>query len=368
MRSRLGQARAGWRRAGCRPAGRAGCARRRRRAPSSARRRGPGSGAAARPAPARWPAGRSTRGRRPASCPSRSGRRPGRCGRRRSPPRRPPARRSGAVNEASNHAWVAAENASSPGRRHPVISPTAPTDVGSPPGADHPEAPAPGDVAVGVARGSSGTVLASVSSTMSSSSIRGGSAAKRRSRRRRWRRRAVLVLGHAPSVPPAAGRCRTNRVEGCRRAGLGSITVPERTHGPGPRPGEALRRLHRGRRHRRRGRARRGVRLPRPQRRRQVLHDADDRLRLAGHRRARCGCSGIDPAVDGAADPGPARRRAAGGHPRRRADGAGEPAGLRPLLRAVAAGGRPSAADRAARVRPARRARRPARSSRCPAA
>ena len=55
-------------------------------------------------------------------------------------------------------------------------------------------------------------------------------------------------------------------------------------------------------------------------------------------------------------DPGPARRRAAGGHPRRRADGAREPAGLRPLLRAVPVRGR-RAGRSAARVRPARRAR-----------
>jgi hypothetical protein len=42
--------------------------------------------------------------------------------------------------------------------------------------------------------------------------------------------------------------------------------------------------------HRRRGAAGRGVRLPRPQRRGQEQHDADDRLRVAGHR-ARCACS-----------------------------------------------------------------------------
>ena len=36
---------------------------------------------------------------------------------------------------------------------------------------------------------------------------------------------------------------------------------------------------------------RRGVRVPRPERRRQVVDDADDRLHVAGDRRARCGCS-----------------------------------------------------------------------------
>ena len=53
---------------------------------------------------------------------------------------------------------------------------------------------------------------------------------------------------------------------------------------PRPWPDEAVRRLHRRRRHRLRRRARRGVRLPRPERRRQDLDDADDRLRVAGHR------------------------------------------------------------------------------------
>ena len=51
---------------------------------------------------------------------------------------------------------------------------------------------------------------------------------------------------------------------------------------PCPRPDEALRHVHGGRRRRLRRRAGRGVRVPRPERRRQDLDDADDRLHLAG--------------------------------------------------------------------------------------
>ena len=47
---------------------------------------------------------------------------------------------------------------------------------------------------------------------------------------------------------------------------------------------------------------------------------------------------GLDPATDGAEIRGPARRRPAGGHPRPRAHGPGEPAGLRALLRPAQAG------------------------------
>ena len=53
----------------------------------------------------------------------------------------------------------------------------------------------------------------------------------------------------------------------------------------GPRPAQVVRRLRGGQGHRRRRTPRRGVRLPRPQRRRQVLDDADDRRGLAGQRR-----------------------------------------------------------------------------------
>ena len=77
----LGHARAGWPRAGCRRAGCAGCARRRRRAPSSARRRAPGSAPSCPPGAASRPAGRGPRGRPTASCPTRWARRPGRGGR-----------------------------------------------------------------------------------------------------------------------------------------------------------------------------------------------------------------------------------------------------------------------------------------------
>ena len=66
-------------------------------------------------------------------------------------------------------------------------------------------------------------------------------------------------------------------------------TATDRRSDPCPRPDQAVRRVHRRRRHRLRRRARRGVRLPRPERRRQDLDDADDRLRLAGHRRRAAG-------------------------------------------------------------------------------
>ena len=124
---------------------------------------------------------------------------------------------------------------------------------------------------------------------------------------------------------------------------------------PCPRPDEALRRVHRRRRHRLRRRAGRGVRLPRAERRRQDLDDADDRLHLADRGRE-LRVLGQDPATDGPADPGAARRRAPAGHARHRADRPREPPHLRPLLRAAAGGVRP-ARRRAARVRPADRAR-----------
>ena len=71
--------------------------------------------------------------------------------------------------------------------------------------------------------------------------------------------------------------------------------------------------------------ARRVVRLPRPERRRQDHHDADDRLRLPGDRPARCSVLGMDPATDGPADPRPARRRAPAGHAGHGADRPREP-------------------------------------------
>ena len=69
------RARAARRPGRCRSAAPAGCARRRPRAPSAGRRRGPGSAAARRRAAAWRRAGRATRGRPPASCPTRWGRR-----------------------------------------------------------------------------------------------------------------------------------------------------------------------------------------------------------------------------------------------------------------------------------------------------
>ena len=78
--------------------------------------------------------------------------------------------------------------------------------------------------------------------------------------------------------------------------------------------------------------ARRGVRLPRPERRRQEQHHAHDRLRLAAHRR-HAADPRPRPGDRRAGHPGAARRGAPGGHARPRADRAGEPADLRPLLR-----------------------------------
>ena len=57
--------------------------------------------------------------------------------------------------------------------------------------------------------------------------------------------------------------------------------------------------VHRRRRHRRRGAPRRGVRVPRPERRRQVVDDAHDRLHVAGQPRARCASSGSTRPRDG---------------------------------------------------------------------
>ena len=98
---------------------------------------------------------------------------------------------------------------------------------------------------------------------------------------------------------------------------------------------------------------RRGVRLPRAQRRGQVVHDADDRLRVAALRRhapgARHGSGHRRPA-----DPRPHRRRAAAGQPRHRAHRPGEPGGLRAVLRALP-GARAREGRRAAGVRPAHR-------------
>ena len=65
---------------------------------------------------------------------------------------------------------------------------------------------------------------------------------------------------------------------------------------------------------------------------------------------------GLDPVARRAAHPRPARRRAAAGHARQRADRAREPDHLRTLLRALAARGA-RARGPAARVRAARRAR-----------
>ena len=64
---------------------------------------------------------------------------------------------------------------------------------------------------------------------------------------------------------------------------------------------------------------RRVVRLPRPERRRQDLDDADDRRRLAARAAATLRVLGLDPDRDGPEIRAPPRRRAAGGQPRHRA-------------------------------------------------
>ena len=104
------------------------------------------------------------------------------------------------------------------------------------------------------------------------------------------------------SSPDGRHRVGTESAE-CRRRGLGSMTVTER-HDPARGAAQVVRRVRGGQGHRRRGAPRRGVRLPRTQRRRQVQHDADDRARQPDQRRR-------------ARDPrhGPGRRRA--GDPRR---------------------------------------------------
>ena len=133
-----------------------------------------------------------------------------------------------------------------------------------------------------------------------------------------------------------------------------------------PRPDQDLRRLHRRRPRRLRRAPGRGVRLPRPERRRQELDDADDRLRRAGHVRV-AAHPRHGPDDPGPADPRAARRRAAAGHPRHRAAGARQPLHLRPLLRPVARASwaRRSTSCSSSPSSPTARSRR---SSRCPAA
>ncbi len=136
--------------------------------------------------------------------------------------------------------------------------------------------------------------------------------------------------GAAGAGEGARPRTRPSRASSRRSSARGALHSPsdasldERPPDPCPRADQAVRRLHGRRRDRLRRGARRVVRLPRPERRRQDEHDADDRLRLAGDRRhaprARHG-----PARRRPADPGPDRRRAPAGHARHGADGPREP-------------------------------------------
>ena len=122
-----------------------------------------------------------------------------------------------------------------------------------------------------------------------------------RHQRRRQPPRALLATAadshalnrRARSSPARSRSAAAASVPLASAAVAGSADRSSRAH-------EALRRVRRGRRHRLRDRARRGVRLPRPERRGQELDDADDRLRLADLGRRRCACSASIPRADGA--------------------------------------------------------------------
>ena len=123
---------------------------------------------------------------------------------------------------------------------------------------------------------------------------------------------------------------------------------------PCPSADQAIRDADRRGRDRLRRGARRIVRVPGTQRRRQDVRHADDRVRLAGlrWRALRPGHGSTD---RWAADSGPVGGGAAAGHARPGADGLGQPRDLRPLLRPPA-GRHPTSRGRAPRLRPAHRA------------
>ena len=315
----------------------------------------------------RWRAGRATRGTPPASCPSRWGRRRGRCRPAPIAAQAPSCAAVGALNEPSNHARVAGENVvsagpSSPGhlrRRHrqmrsaesaagamprPQRQATSVSGSGSASGTARSSAPRP------CPRARPGRQRGEAPATV----VRTGVAA------RRPRSRPCPQCASRSRPLPVTGR-------GCRRAGLGSSTVPDEplvlARGLVKRFGdftavdgidvEVA--------------ARRGVRLPRAQRRRQVLDDAHDRLRLAGDRRHAAGARASIPRSTA-----PRIRARLGVVPQE--DTLDVELTVREnllvygryfgLSRAeVARAGRP-----AARLRAAHRARRRARSSRCRAA
>ena len=139
--------------------------------------------------------------------------------------------------------------------------------------------------------------------------------------------------------------------EKCRCPGL-ACRYGRRTR-TGSRPAQELRERRGGARRGRRRGARRDLRLPGPERRGQVVHDADDRVRVAPVGRVAAG-AGDGPGRRRSADPGSHRRRPAARQPRHRADGPGEPGGLRAVLRSVP-GARAGEGRRADGVRPARR-------------
>ena len=159
-----------------------------------------------------------------------------------------------------------------------------------------------------------------------------------RAARRRPRPPAARLDLQRDRLGQVAGAAHQRTARGIPRgliARSGSVGRRDSASGRSARADEAVRFVRRGRRHRLRDRARRGVRVPRPERRGQDLDDAHDRLRLADHRRrparARARPDGRRPG-----DPRPPRRGAAGGQPRHRAHGLGQPDDLRALLRPAA--------------------------------
>src|SRR5205823_6179912 len=135
--------------------------------------------------------------------------------------------------------------------------------------------------------------------------------------------RGQLSEGHARAVlavPDHEGRRRLAR--DIVQKGLSVRAAEQRAKWAGARQKPRVR-ADRRRRDRLRRAEGRGVRLPRPERRRQELDDADDRLRLAAVRRHAQRARPRPPARR-AHDPRPARRRPAAGHARQRADRRGE--------------------------------------------
>ena len=173
--------------------------------------------------------------------------------------------------------------------------------------------------------------------------------------------RACAAACRRAGAPPASTSspdARRKRDEGLSVI-IGSVGDRDRDARRDPaerdRADQDVRGVHGRRRHRLRGAQGRVLRVPRAQRRRQVLHDAHGRLRVTGDQR-RAAAVRARPGRRRPRDPRPARQLPAARHPRRGAHRRGEPLDLRPLLRPVPQGG-PRAGGRAARLRPAHRPR-----------